>query len=204
MRLQDLKVKIRRSFVVLAIAGILLNFIFDLYAYKNNRVSDKTGEEVTQAYEEMLHLQRLDRWVQVFLVSTPKTAALDGALQEIAFTSAMIHDPGRKELLRKLSTQLTAPNASKEKSAATTMSEILKGESKELEEKLRRDIEKNHDVDRSLYRAVILDSLLFSVLLAFFFLEMRSNKEIEQNLTLSMNILKEANRALKEEQLKRL
>lgn len=191
------KTKIRIVFKWAAICIVLFNFGSDYIAYQ------KIHSSVVDAYEVTLRLQKLERAVEQLIRSPKQEEALSKVLGEIANVRGLIKSGMQHDLLNKIASLMQSSPATATATATNIMSEMLAVEAQLLQERLHADLILNRELEQSLLWALAVDGLLIALLLAFFFVELRTRRKVLENLASSLNSLRDANIALQEKSLKR-
>jgi signal transduction histidine kinase len=194
--------RLRTAFTWLAAGTIIFNFAFDLMSFRKIDSLNESGRHVDESYQALLKLQRLDRAVELLLIPPAADNELTQVTAEIDTVKGLAGSARQRFLLRDLDDMVRSRSGAPGE-ATKMVAEMMAIESDRLRVRMSAEAKDNQQMEKSMMRALLLDTVLVAVLCLFFIGEIRARRRVERNLKNSLGSLRETNLALQEEQARR-
>lgn len=190
MNTEKLVIFIRRVFIALATIGLVLNVAFDFIAFRKNQESDEMGVRVTQAFQSLIHLERMKS-----LLNEGKFHAQNPSIQLelekfLNFQSNQINASRIEDLKSALATSSKAGLENLNSLSGTIMKEIASLQS--------ADTALDAQVASEMMRALLWDLGLIGAMLLLFILNANAKRKVEHNLKVSLFNMRESLMSLEE------
>lgn len=186
-------------FLGLLSVGLLCNIFYDIRSVLNLRSARATRDLVTHTHDVLFNLHKLDHAIEILALQPKAERRFGEVLAQTDFVQNLVRSPIQKELIREVSVQAVKSPAQ----ASITMDKMISIESQFLSERLAREFGQNGSIEESLLSALMVNGLLLLVMLALYLSDLRTAKQIEENLSKSMRDLMVANSTLYQELTKR-
>ena len=179
-----LRIKALKHVIMLSLLfGMLANFSVDLWALRNYKRSERTGQSVVSAAAIQPHLQNLDRSIAELLANpTPEHSKHVGLL--IDELELMIDDPEQRDLLAKIRVDVTA-GTSQLPDAIELIAKMLMNQAAILNANIAADMAVNDHLERNLGSVIALDALVIFIIAALYFFETAVRKQVETDLVVA-------------------